>query len=34
LIRLKFRHEPLRRRLKQTVVERFHGFFLAHDTDN
>ena len=31
LFGLKFRHKPLRCRLKQTVVERFHGFFLAHD---
>ena len=30
----KFRHEPLRRRPKQTVVERFHYFFLAQDTSN
>ena len=34
LIRLKFRHQPLRRRLKQTVVERFHGFFLSQDADH
>jgi hypothetical protein len=30
LIRLKFRHEPLRDCLKETGVERFHGFFLAY----
>ena len=34
LIRLKFRHQPLRRRLKQTVVERFHGFVLSRDADH
>lgn len=34
LIRLKFRHEPLRCRLKQGVVERFHGFFLSQAIGN
>ena len=28
LLRLKFRHELLRGRLKQIFVERFHGLFL------
>jgi hypothetical protein len=34
LLRLKLRHQPLRGRLKQIFVDRFHGFFLAQGRRN